>query len=174
MYESIINEYRNILNEKSRINEDIKKLPKGYISKKNIKGKDYFYLQYRENGKFISKYIKKNNLEKIESQISFRKECIYRLEKLRIREIELKKASKLLSNSLFRELAVAKLSTGMDNISSKQRSKSISFANSMNSIEGISISNKTRENIHNWETGNTDFHSVFREILNEYEILKEV
>ena len=49
-------------------------LPKGYISKKNIKGKTYHYLQYFENGKKVSKYIKQNELEKVLKQLEQRDE----------------------------------------------------------------------------------------------------
>ena len=49
-------------------------LPKGYISKKTIKGKQYYYLQYFENGKKVSKYIKSSELSKIKEQLSKRDE----------------------------------------------------------------------------------------------------
>ena len=43
--------------------EELNKLPKGYISKKTIHGKTYFYLQRKENSKVISEYIKSNEVE---------------------------------------------------------------------------------------------------------------
>ena len=49
-------------------------LPRGYISKKTIKGKTYYYLQYFENGKKVSKYIKKDELENIQKQLEKRDE----------------------------------------------------------------------------------------------------
>ena len=44
-------------------------LPRGYISKKIIKGKNYSYLQYFENGKKVSKYIKEKDLPELEKQL---------------------------------------------------------------------------------------------------------
>ena len=44
-------------------------LPRGYISKKVIKGKPYHYLQYFENGKKVSKYIKEEELPFIIEQL---------------------------------------------------------------------------------------------------------
>ncbi len=40
------------------IEEELARLPIGYISKKRIGGKDRFYLQWTENGKLKSRYIK--------------------------------------------------------------------------------------------------------------------
>ncbi len=46
-----------------KIIEELSELPKGYISKKKIKGKTYFYLQYPENGKLHSKYIPSSQVD---------------------------------------------------------------------------------------------------------------
>ena len=54
--------------------EEIEKLPKGYISKKNIQGKEHFYLQWNERGKKISKYIPNSSISKVEESIRKRKE----------------------------------------------------------------------------------------------------
>ncbi|NCA95589.1 MAG: hypothetical protein EOM74_01275 [Methanomicrobia archaeon] len=54
--------------------EQLNLLPKGYISKKVIKGKIYYYLQYLDNGKIISKYVPRLDLPIIEKQIAKRKE----------------------------------------------------------------------------------------------------
>lgn len=59
-----------------RINEikkQIQTLPNGYISQKTIKGKVRYYLQWSENGKKKSKYIKDGELEHIREQIEQRK-----------------------------------------------------------------------------------------------------
>lgn len=52
---------------------DLQEVVKGYISKKVINGKEYFYLQRKENGKVISKYIAANELPEVEAQIRRRK-----------------------------------------------------------------------------------------------------
>lgn len=53
---------------------EIDTLPIGYISRKKISGKEYFYRQWAENGKTRSQYIKKKDLEQVRSQIARRKE----------------------------------------------------------------------------------------------------
>lgn len=57
-------------------------LPSGYISKKTIKGKTYYCLQYFENGKKISKYIKKSELETVKKQLEKRDEVEEKLFKI--------------------------------------------------------------------------------------------
>ena len=52
----------------------IKELPKGYISKKTIGGKIYYYHQWSENGSKQSRYIKDDEVEPLAKQIAERKE----------------------------------------------------------------------------------------------------
>ena len=47
-----------ILNQITELTARIRELPKGYISKKSINGKLYFYHQWSENGSKHSRYIK--------------------------------------------------------------------------------------------------------------------
>ena len=53
--------------------KELNSLPNGYISKKTIKGHNYFYLQYFESGYLKSKYISKSQVELYKSQIARRK-----------------------------------------------------------------------------------------------------
>lgn len=53
--------------------KNIDSLPKGYISKKIIRGNINYYLQWRENGKMKSKYISKELLEEYKLNIERRK-----------------------------------------------------------------------------------------------------
>ena len=66
-----------------RLTEELAALPRGYISKKTIKGNTQYYLQWREDGKLKSKYIGKDKLADIERQIARRKEIEPIIEKLK-------------------------------------------------------------------------------------------
>lgn len=44
-------------NELLQVQKEIAELPAGYISRKNIKGKTRYYLQWTEDGKKKSKYV---------------------------------------------------------------------------------------------------------------------
>ena len=56
------------------VQKELEELPKGYISEKKIKGHIYYYLQYRENRKMKTIYIKKNEVDAYRNLISHRKE----------------------------------------------------------------------------------------------------
>ena len=58
----------------ARLKKEYDELPQGYISKKNINGKTQYYLQWRENGKMKSKYIRSDALADMEQKIARRKE----------------------------------------------------------------------------------------------------
>ena len=61
----IINEYKELLLQKNKIEQILPSLPEGYISKKTIKEKQYYYLQNRIDGKIRSRYLKKNEIDAI-------------------------------------------------------------------------------------------------------------
>ena len=75
------------------INE-INSLPKGSIAKKNIKGKDYYYLRISENGKRTEKYIDFNEVELMREKIKERKELEEKVKKLEGNIKNLKKEKK--------------------------------------------------------------------------------
>lgn len=56
-----------------QIEEELAGLPTGYISKKMISGRERFYLQWMENGKLKSKYIKAAELAAVTRQVERRK-----------------------------------------------------------------------------------------------------
>ncbi|NCU26140.1 hypothetical protein EOM86_05385 [Candidatus Nomurabacteria bacterium] len=66
--------YITLLNHAQAIEELIQRLPKGYISRKIINRRTYYYLQKREGKKVKSKYIKQKELFKVVSEISLRKD----------------------------------------------------------------------------------------------------
>ena len=49
-------ELQNSLRMKKQYERELAKLPKGSLVKRTIKGHEYYYLIYRENGKFKSIY----------------------------------------------------------------------------------------------------------------------
>ncbi len=56
--------------------KEISELPSGYISEKNINGKNYSYHQWREGEKIKSQYIKNKDIDKLSKKISRRKELM--------------------------------------------------------------------------------------------------
>lgn len=53
---------------------ELESLPRGYISRKIIHGGEYFYLQYKDGNKLISKYIPREQLPSLEENLKRRNE----------------------------------------------------------------------------------------------------
>lgn len=83
------------LNRQKAVYEaDLKALPKGYISKKNIRGKESYYLQHREGSKVVSKYISAADLPVIEAQVYRRKQLENSLRRVREDQKKLRRVLK--------------------------------------------------------------------------------
>ena len=66
-------EYERLLRMRSAMSIEYDALPKGSISRKNIRGCDCYYQQYREGDKIVSKYIKKAELDELAAKIEKRR-----------------------------------------------------------------------------------------------------
>ena len=66
-----------------QIEEELAGLPTGYISVKNIRGKERRYLQWLEDGKLKSKYIKAAELDAMTAQVEKRKALQKELKQLK-------------------------------------------------------------------------------------------
>ena len=73
LQEVLLEEYYRILRTEYLIQEELQKYPKGHISKKKIKGREYFYLQHREGNRIVSKYIPEAQLQDYQTKIQNRK-----------------------------------------------------------------------------------------------------
>ena len=63
-----------LMNEREQIEENIKALPVGYISVKQISGHTYYYRQWREGKQIISSYVPEAFLNATRRKIAARKE----------------------------------------------------------------------------------------------------
>ena len=78
-----------LLNEREQIEENIKALPVGYISVKQISGHTYYYRQWREGKQIISSYVPEAFLNATKRKIAARKEqeALLRAVKADIRKV---------------------------------------------------------------------------------------
>ena len=170
----IIFEYKELLASKLEIEQKLNVLPKGYISKKTIGGKQYLYLQTRNGDTVESKYIKAEEVEEIAKQLSLRKDYEAQLPEILIRLADIETAAELLDKALLRKLKMLKLTSGMDSISADEKEKRISFSDAMTSIEGVPVSDRVKKDLANWKNGNITFLSVFEQTLKRYGFVTEV
>lgn len=80
----------------AELEKELSACPTGYISRKTINGKERFYLQWTENGKLKSRYIKAAELETIRDSVEKRKQIQAELKRLKstpegIRELNMKR-----------------------------------------------------------------------------------
>ncbi len=73
---------------------EIEHLPRGYISQKIINQRLYYYLQFRENGKVKSVYIKRDEVEVYRKLITRRNELLVNLKSMQANRMRLEKALK--------------------------------------------------------------------------------
>ena len=67
----------------AEIEEELKGLPKGKVFYKNIKGKQQPYLQWSEDGKAVTKYVKLGEREEVFHLLEHRKQLIEEMENLK-------------------------------------------------------------------------------------------
>lgn len=72
-----------LLEEISALTSEIAKLPKGYISKKTVGGKVYYYHQWSENGQKHSRYLHDDEIEPLSLQIERKKALRTQLQELK-------------------------------------------------------------------------------------------
>jgi hypothetical protein len=91
--DTVTQQYHTLLDELTKLQNDIQKLPQGVIQPRKLKNNWYYYRKYRDGQRVISEYIKKRSLERIREEIRRRQ----LLEKeLRQVKQELKRTEKIL------------------------------------------------------------------------------
>ncbi len=171
---SLVNEYSQLLERRCEIGAYLGTLPKGYISEKTINGKQYSYLQMKIDGKLTSSYLKADEVDQVHSQLAQRKQYEAELPEIDLRIGELEQAAKLIGKGVDRMLLLLKISAGMDNLAQEQKIQSISFANSMNAVEGVPVTEQTAAEIALWQNGQKSFQAVFSATLKRYGFAVEV
>lgn len=83
------------------LKRQIAELPVGYISKKNIHGKERFYHQWTEDGKLKSKYLREGEKEPLEEQILKRRKLQAQLKELKAKLPGSKEKSAKIKQELF-------------------------------------------------------------------------
>ena len=169
----IVFEYKELLALRLEIEQKLSVLPKGYISKKMIGGKEYLYLQTRNGTAVESKYIKAGKAEEIINQLALRKEYEAKLPDVLTRLADIETAAGLLDKALLRKLRLLRLSNGMDDISADEKAKRISFSDAMTSIEGVPMSDTVSKDLEDWKNGDAAFISVFEQTLRRYGFVTE-
>lgn len=92
LMEVLYEELDRLIRQQAAYEADLKEIPKGYISKKNIRGKVSYYLQYRDGKSIVSKYVSIVELPNVEQQIQRRKQLEASLRRVKEDQKKLRKA----------------------------------------------------------------------------------
>lgn len=165
---SIEFEYRKLLDSRRNLDIQIKQLPQGYISEKNIRGSKQYYLQRRVGDKISGTYIKASEVQNVRAALAQRAACEAEIKQIELRLEQLEQAAKLIGKNLYCKFMMMKLSVGMDDLNVEQRKLCSSFGTAMNAVEGVMISEETAAEIHQWHRGEKAFQTVFENVLRHY------
>ena len=61
----LITEYGNAKREQRRLRDEASNLTVGSVQKKKISGKEYYYLAFRKDGKVVTKYISREDVDRM-------------------------------------------------------------------------------------------------------------
>ena len=64
---------QSISEQIAALEKELSECPNGYLSRKMINGRERFYLQWTEDGKLKSKYMKADELEQVRASVERRK-----------------------------------------------------------------------------------------------------
>jgi|LGVF01.2.fsa_nt_gb hypothetical protein len=93
---AILEEERvNLIRQLERNIKEFEKLPSGSIRMKKISGREYPYLQYKENGKVVSKAIKKSDdIKVVEFKIKKRRQLKDKVREMKREIVEIEASLK--------------------------------------------------------------------------------
>lgn len=83
------------------LRQELEQLPQGYVSKKAIKGREYFYLQHREGQQIKSRLIRREALEGVLLSVRRRRQLKGELRELELRRKQLLRLLRLESSAPF-------------------------------------------------------------------------
>ncbi len=73
--DDVLEEERDrLLRMKSAMEKELESLPKGYLSKKKISGREYYYLQHREGGKMLSTFVSASDVDGLRTKVARRRQ----------------------------------------------------------------------------------------------------
>ena len=173
-YQEIYSEYIMFLRERTQIIWERCAMPKGNICKKNISGKDYYYLQYTSYGKKKTEYIRECEVKDVNSKIVMREKLTRDLESIDTNLDRLEKAAAILDENLSRTFFFLRQCADMDSLPLPKRTAALSFAGAMTTLEGLPASQETEQNLKAWVEGKKSFAEFYIPALRKYNILEGV
>ena len=171
-YQTIYDEYSLLLSEQDENLKTLSALNDGYISKKQISGKQYFYLQKKVDGKVSSEYVREDLLPQVEAELQKRAIVEKTITQVDEKLNNLEAAAKVLDKALYRQLTVLRRCSLMDSLPVEERKKSLAFGNAMTALEGIPASENTEKSLSLWVLGKRSFKDGYLQALRSHNLVE--
>ena len=171
-YRELLDEYRALLNSEIKLQTELCEIPKGYLVTKRISGKEYLYLQYTEQGKKKTEYIREEDQERYQIAILRREPAKEEIKTIRQEQTRLESAAKILDSNLFRCFVFLKQCAQMDAMPMGKRQDALSFAKAMTALEGLPTREETEHNLLLWSKGEKKFEDIYLKSLQSYNVLE--
>lgn len=171
-YQELYNEYTELLRRQVDLRVQIQALPKGYITKRKIAGREYHYLQCTVNGKKKSECLREERVQEIQEGLVLR-DTLQEKDELIIQQLSrLEQAAKILDPDLSCTFYYLKQCAEMDALPVPKRVKALSFAKAMTSLEGLPARPETETQLQQWAEGNVMFADFYLAALEQYRVLQ--
>ena len=171
-YQELLNEYRDLLAADVRLQQELHRIPKGYLVTKKISGREYQYLQYSVQGKKKSEYVREEDEACIRAAIARREPVKAELNAVRQNQDRLERAARILDTNLYRTFVFLKQSAEMDALPVDKRLDALTFAKAMTALEGLPAKEETEQNLLRWAAGEKRFTDFYMQSLCAYGILE--
>jgi len=166
-------DYASLIGEKTKYQNALNSLKDGYISNKTISGKNYTYLQYREDGKLVSEYIKEYKLPEVRAELDERAYILKKVDDVNDRLKKLEDAAKILDKKLYKKLVNIRRYAVMDSMPLERRQKALEFSRAITALEGIPVSEDTKRHLSEWAAGKQSFEDCYNKTLQMLSLAEE-
>lgn len=167
-YLELYNEYVTILHSQVALQQQLRAIPRGYITTKNISGKEYHYLQYTHLGKKKSAYLRESEVNSVRDKLAIRDSLQKELDNNNANLDRLERAAKILDTQLSRTFFFLRQCADMDALPIAKRNIALSFARAITSLEGLPSKEITEENLRLWAKGEKSFADFYLPALQDY------
>ncbi len=167
-YQELYNEYSVLLYSQTKLKQRLNAIPRGYITTKKISGKEYYYLQYTYLGKKKSEYLRETEVQSVRDKLTIRESLQKELDANNANLDRLEKAVKILDEQLSHIFFYLRQCADMDALPISKRTKALSFARAMTSLEGLPAKETTEENLQLWAKGEKAFADFYLPALQNY------
>lgn len=171
-YFELLNEYKDLLHADVQLRTQLQAIPKGYVTTKRIAGKDYYYLQYSDQGKKKSEYLREEDVESVRHAVAQREPLKRQLEELRKDQLRLESAARILDAGLYRTFLFLKQCAEMDALPVVKRQEALLFTDAMTALEGLCAKPETDKSLRLWARGEGSYTDIYMKALVHYQVVE--